>query len=186
MRIKGIKTLSVIFAVIMLLGNFTAVAAEREIVASGTYGEVNWILYTDGELYIYGEGVLGKPSINTKLPWEAHASNITKITIGKSVSRNDNSTLSQETNYLNLKQIAVEEGNLFFLTDEHGVLFNYDRTLLILFPASCELSEYKIPDSVAKISNYAFRCAKLQTVTINSSVTIIGTAALAVVTRLKL
>ena len=72
-----------------------------------------------------------------------------------------------------LTGFLVDEGNSFFSSDSHGVLFNKDKSKLIQAP--CTISGfYSIPDSVTSINNLAFQSAKLVGVTIPASITSIG------------
>lgn len=170
-----------LLAAIMLFGINAlpeAEAAEREVTASGTYGEVTWTLYDDGELYIGGEGVIGSVANNSFIPWYTKASEITKITIGKDVVYGEDSELIKSNNYSALKEISVEEGNTSLSTDENGILFNYDKSTLILYPASGSLSEYSIPDTVTQLEDYSFYSSNLKKIVIGDSVTKIGWYAL--------
>ena len=73
--------------------------------------------------------------------------------------------------------IDVDSANLNYSSDEHGVLFNADRTMLIYYPLG-KIGNYTIPDSVEAIEDYAFyKCSGLTSVTIGSSVKTIGDAA---------
>lgn len=67
----------------------------------------------------------------------------------------------------------VEAENLYFSNDENGVLFNKDKTTLVVCPkgkTSCT-----IPASVTAIADYAFSgCSKLPSITIPTNVTSIG------------
>lgn len=149
-----------------------AEATEREITASGTYGDVSWTLYDDGELYIYGEGNLGTSNV----PWGKYYSSVTKLSIGKDVVYSEDSVLLTVTanGYANLELISVEEGNKSLTVDENGVLFNGNKTSLILYPAANALQEYQIPDSVTNIKNCAFHNAKVTKITMSNSVESIG------------
>ncbi len=151
-----------------------AQATERAIVASGIYGEVTWSLYDDGELYIGGEGVIGKPGNNSSVPWHSKSSEITQITIGKDAVYNENSTLCKNNIYSSLTKISVEEGNTSLSTDENGILFNNNKSALILFPASSSLSEYSIPDIVMQLADYSFYGSNLKKIVIGESVSKIG------------
>lgn len=173
------KIISVIIVLSMLLSGVTAFATEREITASGVYGDVNWTLYSDGELLLDGEGVIGKVSGNDSVPWgwNNRQASITQITFGKNVIYDSTSMLLEETKtggYSSLLNIIVEEGNTSLSTDESGVLFNYDKSALILFPSGKDMDEYTVPDSVTQINNCAFVESKLKKVVIGNSVSIIG------------
>ena len=163
MRIKGIKTLSVIFAVIMLLGSFTALASEREVVATSTSGDVVWTFYSDGELTVTGSGsIFGVSGTVTK-----YYSQIKKITIGEHIKCYESFNFDGNyTGFLNLESIVVEEGNTSFSTDENGVLFDVMKTKLYLCPAKTSFTEYYIPDSVETICTIAFGASQtLKTIT---------------------
>ncbi len=139
------------------MNTLKAEATEREITASGTSGEVNWTLYDDGELYIYGEGTL-----NATVTWGNEYLSIKKITIGKDVKYNGKHSVSLKTTagYKNLEKISVEEGNMCFSTDESGALYNYDKTILYLFPIASGNSEYSAAKSVECVGNAAFAGSK--------------------------
>ena len=73
-----------------------------------------------------------------------------------------------------LTSIVIDVANPVF-AGEGGTLFNKDKSVLI---QSCIQGDYIIPDSVARIENYAFcNCAGLRSVTIPNSVVEIGEGA---------
>jgi hypothetical protein len=75
-----------------------------------------------------------------------------------------------------LAKITVAAGNSAFSSAD-GVLFDKDKTALLLFPAG-KGGDYAIPSSVTGIGNGAFAyCSGLTSITIPSSVTGIGPAA---------
>jgi hypothetical protein len=75
-----------------------------------------------------------------------------------------------------LKRITVHVNNTIYSSTPEGVLFNKDKTVLIQYPPNGPYTEYTIPDTVATISDNAFRNAiKLTSHIIPSSVHIIGT-----------
>ncbi|MBQ8015477.1 MAG: leucine-rich repeat protein [Clostridia bacterium] len=77
-----------------------------------------------------------------------------------------------------LRSITVDEANEYYSSDEHGVLFNKNKTLLIQYPAGNERTDYAVPDSVTTIGALAFNSsAKLTGITISDSVTSIGQGA---------
>ena len=56
----------------------------------------------------------------------------------------------------NLKAICVDVNNPVFCSDEHGVLYNKEKTELLRCPQGLEKYAYIIPDSVSKIGWSAF------------------------------
>lgn len=71
-----------------------------------------------------------------------------------------------------LETITVDEDNLYYSSDNNGVLFNKDKTVLIQYPLGNIESEYVIPDSVLTIGFCSFsHCKYLETVFISDSVT---------------
>lgn len=62
----------------------------------------------------------------------------------------------------NLKAITVSPGNPFFSTED-GVLYNKDKTELVLFPAKHEGEHFSVPASVKMIDRDAFTDASLKT-----------------------
>lgn len=85
-----------------------------------------------------------------------------------------------------LENITVDSENPNFASDELGVLFNKDKTLLVKYPEGNSRTKYTIPDSVTIIEAYAFYTAKnLTEVIIPDGVTLIGTGAFAKCENLK-
>lgn len=79
----------------------------------------------------------------------------------------------------NLSHIEVAEGNAAYRS-ESGVLFNFERTTLVQYPAGKAGSHYVIPDSVTTVGGGAFvGCWMLASVVIAESVTFIGHGAFA-------
>ena len=75
----------------------------------------------------------------------------------------------------NLTEIYVDENNQHFSSDEYGVLFNKNKTVLVQYPIGNHAKEYAIPNGVTNISVYAFQlCSKLENVIISNSVSRIG------------
>lgn len=76
---------------------------------------------------------------------------------------------------LNLTSIMVDPSNMFYSTDEYGVLFDKNKTRLIQYPIGNARTDYIIPDSVTRIENGAFSFSEnLISITIPDSVISIG------------
>lgn len=72
-----------------------------------------------------------------------------------------------------LKEFQVSEGNKTYCQSD-GVLYNLNKTTLVLFPTA-KPNSYTIPNSVTSISSFAFyQCSEIQSVTIPNSVITIG------------
>ena len=76
-----------------------------------------------------------------------------------------------------LTEIRVDENNRIYSSDDRGVLFNKEKTLLILAPGWL-IDSYQIPDGVIFIGDYAFNCCdSLLSIIISETVTSIGNRA---------
>ncbi len=73
-------------------------------------------------------------------------------------------------------EIIVDD-NSSYLSSYNGVLFNKDKTTLILYPKGKQDESYDIPYGVTTIGRSAFADSKMQNITIPSTVTNIGTSA---------
>lgn len=79
---------------------------------------------------------------------------------------------------ISMDKITVDEDNTEYSNDEDGVLFNKDKTALLLYPAGSKRTSYTIPDSVKTIGPFAFvYCNDLKTLIIPGSVEKISMAA---------
>ncbi len=73
-----------------------------------------------------------------------------------------------------LTNVNVSKNNKYF-TSDHGILFDKEMTEVIVCPTGYSEADYKIPDGVKKIRDYAFyNCIRLEKITIPESVTYIG------------
>ena len=73
-----------------------------------------------------------------------------------------------------LTTIVVDAANVAFCVQD-GVLFNKNKTTLIVYPPSLQRNVYTIPDGVLRIDEGAFSlCGKLVSISIPESVTNIG------------
>ena len=55
-----------------------------------------------------------------------------------------------------IEEIQVSEDNQYYSNDEYGVLFNKNKTKLVLYPSAASYESYTIPDSVQVVGEYAF------------------------------
>ena len=83
-----------------------------------------------------------------------------------------------------LRSLLVDDGNPAFLCED-GVLFNHDKTTLVLFLAQNDKTHYDIPVTVTTISPTAFSGSKLESITLPPTLTEIGDGSLAGLTQLK-
>ena len=96
---------------------------------------------------------------------------LTSISIPDSVTSIGDYAFAHSTG---LTGIWVDENNLYYSSDNHGVLFGEGKTTLIQAPSALNGS-YTIPDSVTVIKTFAFcDCGSLTSITIPDSVASIG------------
>ncbi len=69
-----------------------------------------------------------------------------------------------------LEKINVGAGNYYYSSNEHGMLFDKNKTVLVSIPAACSIKNYTIPDTVADIGNAFYGCTKIENVTMSDSV----------------
>ena len=101
-------------------------------------------------------------------------SSLTDITIPDSVTSIGEAAFVYCTN---LTDIRVDENNSHY-TDESGVLFNKDKSLLVQYPTGKIETEYKIPNSVTSIEMGAFAYNnQLTSIVLGNNVTNILTSA---------
>jgi hypothetical protein len=96
---------------------------------------------------------------------------IISVDIGNSVAYIKNNAFFR---CRSLTTINVKEGNPYFSSSSDGVLFNKDKTTLVLYPVG-KHGDYEIPAGVYHIGNGAFLgCTSLTSVTIPDGVISIG------------
>lgn len=125
-------------------------------------GDYTYIVNSSGEAEIYRyngyetdviipETLGGKP-VTALLGWSFSESGIESITIGKNIKSIGFGALSYNTN---LKEIVIDDENQYF-TFEDGVLYNKDKTKLILYLMTNQAESFTVPDSVTVLGAHAF------------------------------
>lgn len=103
-------------------------------------------------------------------------SGLSKIHIGKQVRKIETSRLIPFEG-TKLEEITIDPENTSY-TVKDGVLFTADMTELVRYPSQDSRTEYVIPDSVTKISMYAFEMARnIKNMVIPAGVEEVGAAA---------
>lgn len=75
---------------------------------------------------------------------------------------------------INLETIEVDKANVHYIS-ENGVLFNNDKSSLLLYPMGKENGSYTVPNKVKKILDNTFlNCTELTDIVVLPSVTSIG------------
>lgn len=55
-----------------------------------------------------------------------------------------------------ISEYLIDDSNLYYATDEQGVLFNKDKTRILSVPSKLKAEIYFVPDSVLRIEHYSF------------------------------
>lgn len=100
---------------------------------------------------------------------------IEKIEIGKGLTTIPVGFFDNRTS---LKEINVSEDNTK-LSSEDGVLFNKDKTNLMMYPHAKIMESYIVPNTVTSIDSKAFSNTELNNVILNEGLINIGTGAFA-------
>ncbi len=189
--IAAVLSLAIVSGAMPALSNYapdTAIvaSAEEEEYTKVTSGYFTYRVYSDhaelDECDTDAEGDIEIPSeVNgvpvTKIIYWAfdYCNKLTSVTIPASITTLDGFNPFDECE--SIEAVYVDEDNQYY-TDENGVLFNKDKTMLICHPACHANTEYTIPDSVKIIGCFSFYgCKKLTSITIPDSVEKIQQAA---------
>lgn len=139
---------------------------ESSFFNTGYYNdEENW---TDGELYLENcllYAVEDKTGVyNIKPGTKLIASQAFILTIGISELVIPESVIHISKNAffhcINLDKITVDKNNAHYFNDENGILFNKNKTELILYPSKHPQTSYSVPSSVKEIGSGAFLMAE--------------------------
>lgn len=75
----------------------------------------------------------------------------------------------------NLTSYTIEDGNPNYSSDENGILYNKDKTVLLSCPESANIKDLVIPSTVTRIETSAFHaCENIVSVVMPDSVTELG------------
>ena len=176
---KNLKVLNITGKTIYIDGNFYGssietfnVAKDNAVYSSDEYG----VLFNNDKTVLikYPEGNKAKSytvpdSVKIIDELSIHLCEyLEEIYIGSNVSHINVAALSRN---VALKKIAVDEANLNYSTDEYGVLFNKDKTILYQYTIGSTKASYVIPETVTKLTGSAFEESRyLDTILIPSSV----------------
>lgn len=118
------------------------------------------------------------PNSVTKIEKEAFYSSdkLDKIYIGSNITEMDYTSVFG--NCSNLSEIIVSDNNSIFSSDENGVLFDKNKSVLYVYPHGKTDLHYSVPDSVKEISSHAFQQNEfIESVIIPDSTAVIGVMA---------
>lgn len=176
------RILSLLLAMLMVVTLVpTAALAEDDVVAYAVTGGNIYFNKSTGEItgcdFDVTEAVIPSEIEGvavTSIPDSAFAFScaLTSITIPNSLTYISDRTLEniQCGSRCPLKSITVEEDNSSYSSDS-GVLFNNDKTELLLYPRCKTNTSYVIPDNVVTVSKYAFNgCKNLESIVVPKSV----------------
>lgn len=123
------------------------------------------------------------PKTVTSIGYDAFygCSGLTSVSISKNVNSLDDSTFG---NCTNLKQITVDSLNSTYATVD-GVLYNKEKTKLIIYPAAKDVDVFTVPNSVTTMGDFAFYNNKLNDIQMSDSLTEIGSQSFAYSKNLK-
>lgn len=176
MKIKRI--LCVILAMTVLLcGGVTSVSADttdNNVVSADTTSNVTWNYDSKtSTLTFFGEGDIGELMDTSETPWEKYENDIQYINLTENVFSSKEKLFLK---YPNLVSIDVDKNNPYY-TSENGVLFNKNKTELVVYPACKNDSTHVVPSTVKTIGDYSFyTCNKLEKITIPNGVKKIPTS----------
>ena len=135
------------------------------LIASGTCGaNATWTLYNDGTLAIDGSGAMDSFQDYKLYPWFDYAHKVTKVTIGKDITKIGNYAFAYY--YQNLETVEFEAGSCLTFVGA------------VSFMNCAKLQSVLLPETVTYIGVYAFAdCYALENTYVPAGVTFIGNTA---------
>ena len=181
------KTLSIIMTVVILLcavplsgsqpldlGTITASAADDSQPLSWVKNDDNTITITDCDTSYSGTLIIPQtiedmPVTGIRESALDNCSFLTELVIPETVV-SIGSNICQKC--LSLQKITVAQNNNNFSSDEYGILYNKDKSVLYCCPPSNGITVFTVPDTVTKLSFRAFyECSNLESVVFNDKIT---------------
>ncbi len=77
----------------------------------------------------------------------------------------------------NFKKIEVDENNLYYSSDDYGVLYNKNKTEIVQYPTGKSETSYIVPVGVETIGKFSFYSSYITEITFSDTVKIIGLSA---------
>lgn len=185
------KLLSAVFAVALVFGSAAALPQSARLFsltasAAETEGDWQYTVNEDGETvtlskYNGTDAEVAVPATLGGLPVTVIGTWVFEdCTTLTSVTFPDSVTEIREGAFYNctsLEEIVVGKSNENYLSAD-GVLFNKDKTELLLYPAAKKNTSYEIPEGVTVIDVTAFSdCTSLVNVTLPDSLKVMGMSA---------
>ena len=84
----------------------------------------------------------------TEIIMLSYKGSYSEFTIPASVKNEEAVNLLRKAALSDIKRFTVEEGSQLFASDEHGVLYNKDKTELICYPSASEMTCFTVPGTV--------------------------------------
>lgn len=94
--------------------------------------------------------------------------NLGTIQIGAGLEKYGNQSFDDLNN---LSRFVVSSANDHYTSDTYGVLYDKEKTKLLICPAQINIEKYEIPDTVTAVNAYAFKnCTKLKSIVVGDNV----------------
>lgn len=139
--------------------------------ASGTCGTgLSWTLSPEGVLAISGNGAMQAYEAEEDVPWHSRRGYIKSVVIGAGVTE-----ISPKAfwNCPKLSKITVDAANDAYITDENGILYSKDMSVLLVCPGSYT-GEFSVPEEVTRIEEGAFCGCAVTRIVISNRACAIG------------
>ncbi len=203
---NSIKRICAVSLAVLMLGG-SAVTVLPEVAENGIVAQAaDWEMYTTDDGFLWRENNEGNvtiigyhgESLDVRIPSTINGKVVTEIDIGElppcgfyngtSLFIPDSVTNIVTSTYLtyirSLTSIVVDRNNKHY-SSENGVVFNKDKSVLVIYPAG-KKGAYTIPNSVKEIGSFSFSgCEDLTSVKISNSVIGIGRHAFCGCKKLK-